>query len=140
MSCSNCDCGKCSDLRELFLGKRTVRTGGNIACEDCGQEASGKCPAVRTVFPNDQMEARFFGDLQFAAKEITDRPGLRPHHRLILELVMEDNETEQEAFLRLLNKINSLPEEKYEQFSCKHRWVHKPGSRKCMFCYTDGIF
>lgn len=107
---------------------------GNVVCKKCGAEAHSKCPACRTVFPEDQIGAMLSWILKFKERKMEN--GQR---WLEVSLLMTDEQDEEKALENLaklmekmLHQVDNYPS--IHSYACDHEWTMKPGEKPTIDC------
>ena len=103
-----------------------------VICKKCGTEANSKCPWSRSIFPSreGERESNFWHGMGFGLKPAGDgwKEGVM---RLSVTMIVIPPENEDEAMLRFVQKMRSIPEESMVRYLCRHTYEH---TEDCSFC------
>jgi len=103
-----------------------------VTCENCGIQASTKCPSSRTIFPLEEHKGE---NIFWMGKGYKIGPAGKGWQQgtqsLTLTSIVMPEETQEQALTRLFLEIQQIPEADMEQYVCRHTYFH---SEDCHIC------
>lgn len=99
---------------------------GNYVCTGCGETCYSKNPAIRSVFPSDQVASIMTNIVNVTTEVRKDgQPGIEGKRVVTFEFPYSDtDDTWSDAQLeaQCLKNVSTLTEDQVKHWLCDHRW------------------
>ena len=113
-----------------------------IKCVDCGALASSKCPACRSIFPQEEYLAMLRSQISFEETKPTEGEGKYFRREMIIKIDMYDGESMEDCLRRLFTtgrdilnqEENPKPEEETKESVYISRRSYRLPSVKKLLC------